>query len=242
MGRKRQIEPEYPFEKEIARLSIPCRYFYILAWCHMDDTNGVLPYDAYKLKGLIFPTDDIDIEAIIQGVIAERRIFPFEADGKKWLWCPTLLKHQIINHPSRKKYPDPPKGLREDYRSGKLALPQSRVELSRVEKEAGPSAALTEIIKKVHAEGLNISALINRVKKQMKWSAERHFPEEVMIGVCSHYLTNKDKIRNPWPWFIKVLEAECGSYYARESIAKGEEFKKAPVAQSLKNIMKGIGK
>ncbi len=237
MGRKRQIDPEYPFEKEIARLSIPCRYFYILAWCHMDDTNGVLPYDAYKLKGLIFPTDDIDMEAIIQGVIAERRIFPFDADNKKWLWCPTLLKHQTINHPSKKKYPDPPKRLREDYRSGKLALTQSRVELSRVEKEAGPSAALKERIKRVHAEGLNMSALINRLKKKMGWKPEDHFPEEVLIKVCDQYFKQKTIIKKPWAWFIRVIEAECGIYYAQKNREEGEKFKKAPVALSLKEIM-----
>lgn len=141
MARKRQVDPIYPFEKEIAALSISARYFYILCWCQMDDTNGVLPYDVFMLKSQIFPGDNVDVEPLIAELVAESRLKIFESDGKKWLWCPNLLKHQTINHPSKRKYPDPPKELREYSRSSKVALTQSGVsrgevnELSRVESK-----------------------------------------------------------------------------------------------------------
>ena len=122
MPRKRQIDPEYSSEEEIASLSIPARYFYILSWCYMDDANGVLPYSPAKLKGLIFPYDDIDVAAIIDELIKARRYLPFNHNNKKWLWCPTLLKHQVINHPSKTKYPTPTKELRDSYNSGKVVV------------------------------------------------------------------------------------------------------------------------
>ncbi|MFA5499464.1 MAG: hypothetical protein WC404_00115 [Candidatus Omnitrophota bacterium] len=140
MARKRQIDPVFPFEKEIAALSIPARYLYILSWCQMDDTNGVLPYDSFFLKRQIFPEENIDVEALLQELMSQKRLLPFEAEGKKWLWCPNLLKHQVINHVSKKKYPDPPKILKEHYHSATLPLPKSesnRVsELSRVESKS----------------------------------------------------------------------------------------------------------
>lgn len=141
MARKRQIDPIFPFEKEIAALSVPARYLYILSWCQMDDTNGVLPHDSFFLKRQIFPEETIEVEALLQELINQKRLFPFEAEGKAWLWCPTLLKHQVINHASKKKYPDPPDTLKEQYRSTTLPLPKSessrvsRVELNRVLKQ-----------------------------------------------------------------------------------------------------------
>ena len=98
MARKRQVDPIYPFEQEIRALSISARYFYILSWCQMDDANGVMPYDAFNLKNQIFPEELIDIQPIITELLNKRRLFEFESDGKKWLWCPTLLKHQNITN------------------------------------------------------------------------------------------------------------------------------------------------
>ena len=143
MARKRQIDPIYPSEKEIRSLSIPARYFYILSWCHMDDQNGVMPYDTFQLKIHIFPEDKIDVEAVIKELIDQRRLWPFQAEGKRWLWCPTLLDHQNIQHPSKQHYPSPTKEVVEEYKKYKtlnepsmsphIPLTQSRVELSRVE-------------------------------------------------------------------------------------------------------------
>lgn len=239
MGRKRQIDPEYPFKQEIAQLSVPARYFYIMSWCHMDDVTAVMPHNTFKLKGLIFPNDDVDMEAIIQELIDARRLFPFEADNRPWLWCPTLHKHQVINHPSRKKCPEAPKELREDYRSGKVGLPLSRVEESRVESIEQQEA--DKLLDKVNEEGLNVYALLNKLRKKLGWKKKQHFPAEVIVAVCRQYIRDKAKIKRQWAWFAKVIQAESAAHFARKSIQEGEKFKKAPVAQSIKEIMKGIG-
>ena len=238
MARKRQIDPEYPFEEEIARLSIPARYFYIMSWCHMDDTNGVLPYNAYKLKGQIFPEDGIDIEELIQELIDMHRLFVFEAEGKRWLWCPKLLKHQVINHPSRKRYPDPPKTLQEDYRSSKVALTLSRVELSRVELKDQPNpAALSintkDLLNTVFNKGVNIYQCLEKFKKQY----HKYPPEDCIVKVCNLYMRQPDKIKDEWPWFITSMAQAMKDWHAAQNQAEASKLKKAPIIQSIKEIM-----
>jgi hypothetical protein len=254
MARKRQIDPVYPLEQEIAQLSIHARYFYIISWCHMDDETGVLPYDIFMLKGQIFPADDIDVEKIIEEIVAMHRYFPFEAEGKRWLWCPTMPKHQTINHPSKRKYPIPPKTLQEDYRSGKLALPQSRVELSRVElnKTQPYWAAFTKktqdimlFVSKTRSgfkqnailPGFNIYQLLGKIKKTKKIE----IPEEVVQRVCVNYDKNRFKIKADWPWFMVTLQKEWEAWNAEKNIAEGAEYKaKAPLPQSIKDLVEMI--
>ena len=184
MARKRQVDPCYPFEKEIRALSRDARYFYLLSWCHMSDPNpktktvgGVLPHDTFYLKNNIFPEETIFVEPLIQDIVAQKRYFLFKAQGKDWIWCPTMAKHQNIQHPSKAKYPDPPAELVEKYKAHILLnepshtphipLTQSRVELSRVEKnKSTPSEALKAALDKVHKSGLNIYSLIIRIKNQ----------------------------------------------------------------------------
>lgn len=241
MARKRQVDPEYPFEEEIALLSIPARYFYIMSWCHMDDTNGVLPYNVFKLKGQIFPNDDIDVEVLIQELVSLKRLIPFEANNKKWLWCPKLLSHQVINHPSKRRYPDPPKELKEDYRSGKLVLPQSRVELvekSRVIKDsatqAEPVSYNQSLLDTVYKKGFNIYSLINKFKKERGID----LPPQVIDKVCGYFVDNTDKIEDHWAWFIVSVKKASEEYFVKKNIRDKEEGKK--LIPSIKEIMKNI--
>lgn len=240
MARKRQIDPCYPFEKEIRGLTIPARYFYILSWCHMDDTNGVMPYDLFMLKNQIFPEEEIDIQPVVKELINTHRYFPFEAEGKQWLWCPTMLKHQTINHPSNSKYPPPPKTLREHYRSIKVALPQSRVELSRVEIKKQPYWAAfkesTQEQMKVVSKGFNIYQFLTKLKKDKKIE----IPEEVIARICASYAKNKAGIKEVWPWFIVTTQKEWEAWNAEQQIKQGQEWKKAPVAPAIAQILAGM--
>ena len=51
---------------------------------------------------------------------------------------------------------------------------------------------------------------------------------------------NREKIKNEWMWFVRVMEAESRKYYAGKQIQKGEICKKTPVAKSIKEIMRGV--
>jgi len=246
VARKRQIDPIYPLEQEIAQLTIPARYFYIMSWCHMDDANGVMPYDTFLLKGQIFPADNVNVEDLIQECIKARRLFPFEAEGKHWLWCPTLLKHQHIQHPSRRSYPAPPKQVKELYTilltepslSPHIPLTQSRVELSRVElNKEQPSEKLKSALDKVYKDGFNIYKLLERLKKELKWEPGRLFPEEVLLKVCDSYAKNKAGIKDQWAWFKTAIRKASEEYFAIKNIEEHRQIKSQP-AMSLAEIFK----
>ncbi len=250
MARKRQIDPIFPQDSEISSLSIAARYFYILSWCHMSDPNdnpkkkhvgGVLPYDLQYLKKSVFPEENIDIAPIVKELLDRRRYLPFETQGKQWLWCPTLAEHQVVNHPSSTNYPEPPVALQEDYRSGKLALTQSRVELSRVElrKNQPYWAAFTkETQDKILAvsKRFNIYQLLGRIKKTKK----AEIPEEVIARICTGYLKNPEQPRATWPWFIVAINKEWSSWSAEKNIREGEAIKREGVAPAIKELLAQI--
>jgi len=235
MARKRQVDPIFPHDSEISSLSIPARYFYILSWCHMSDPNddpkkkhvgGVLPYDIQYLKKSVFPEENVDVGAIVQELIDRRRYLPFEAQGKQWLWCPTLAEHQVVNHPSSTNYPEPPVALQEDYRSGKVALTQSRESrVERVEIKDQPLEKLKAALDKVLKDGFNIYQLIGRLKKELKWKPEQMFPEEVLLGVCGSYEKNKTKIKDQWAWFKVAIRYESELYFAAKNIEEHRKIK-----------------
>lgn len=256
MARTRQIKPNYPFEKEIRALSIPARYFYELSWCHMSDPNpkekivgGVLPYDLFYLQTNIFPGENVDVAPLVDEIIAQKRYFLFKSQGKQWFWCPTMAKHQNIQHPAKEfKYPDPPKELVEQYNnhtllnepsmSPHIPLTKSRVELSRVEKKNQPywaafSKETQELLKTISKE-FNIYQLINKLKKDNKII---EIPEEVLVKICNCYLKNKGKIKADWPWFVVSVEKAWQEWNAEQQIKQGQEWKKAPVAPAIVQIL-----
>ncbi len=263
MARTRQIKPNYPFEKEIRALSLPARYFYELSWCHMSDPNpkekivgGVLPYDLFYLQTNIFPGENIDVAPIVDEIITQKRYFLFESQGKRWLWCPTMAKHQNIQHPAKEfKYPDPPEELVEKYNnhtllnepsmSPHIPLTQSRVELSRVEKNketqpywAAFSKETQEELKAVSKE-FNIYQLLGKLKKLKGVE----IPEEVANRICASYLRNKAGIKANWPWFIVTTQREWEAWNAEQNVKESDARRseaRAPVAPAIAQILAGM--
>lgn len=98
------------------------------------------------------------------------------------------------------------------------------------------------VLKKVYDDGLNIYALINRLKRARKWKVDQNLPDDIILGVCSQYFKDKGSIKRPWPWFIKVVNMECDQWFARENIRQNEESKKQGMPQVMKDIFKDIFK
>jgi len=79
-------------------------------------------------------------------------------------------------------------------------------------------------LRKLYDHGFNIYQLINRVKTRLK--RKEDFPEQVLLGVCAAYWKEPAKITKPWPWFIRVLEAESAKWNANQQIQEHAEYKK----------------
>lgn len=99
-----------------------------------------------------------------------------------------------------------------------------------------PSKALLTALNGILSQGLNIYALINRLKKDIGQPKEWHFPEEVLLRVCKAYEQDKGKIDKPWPWFVKVIKAESAMYFAQQQINAND--KRTKWAFSIKDLLK----
>lgn len=89
-------------------------------------------------------------------------------------------------------------------------------------------------------DGFNIYKLINKARKQLKWTENQNFPNEVILGVCASYHKDKDKIKDPFPWFMVVLRKESEAYFAEKNIAEHRKIKDQG-AMSLADILRIAG-
>lgn len=102
------VDPEFWLDEQITSLGYEYRLFYIGTWNFADD-YGVVENSAKKLKAQIFPYDAVDCDQMITKLIDAKRLIPFEADGKKWLYIKNFLKYQRVDKPSKNRNPQAPK-------------------------------------------------------------------------------------------------------------------------------------
>lgn len=109
-------------------------------------------------------------------------------------------------------------------------------------KSLKDSPKVKEAMERILQDGFNIYEMINKVKANMRQPETWNFPEQVILKVCEAYFKEKDKINDPWPWFITVLKQESESWFAEQNITQAQIYKKDSGALSLAQILKGIGK
>ena len=86
------------------------RLLFIGLWNFCDD-KGVHPVAYKTLKAEVFPADDLlssDVERLVGELIAQGLLSEFSAEGRRW-WFVTGWHHQVINRPSKSRYPEPPR-------------------------------------------------------------------------------------------------------------------------------------
>ncbi len=98
------------------------------------------------------------------------------------------------------------------------------------------SDKLEVALKRVYKQDFNVYSLMNRLKKDIGQPKEWCFPELVLLGVCKAYEQDKANIKQPWPWFVKVVKVETALYHAQQNInANKKDYKSA---FSLKDLLK----
>lgn len=110
MSRIRTIKPEFWTSEQVMECSPLARLAFIGMWNFCDD-NGVHPASCKTLKAQVFPGDDItvaDVQSLIDELIRQQLLAEFQADDHAW-WLVTGWHHQLINRPSKSRYPLPPK-------------------------------------------------------------------------------------------------------------------------------------
>ncbi len=111
-----------------------------------------------------------------------------------------------------------------------------------------PSAALQAELNKIYEDKFNIYALINKAKASINQKKDWHFPEPVLFRVCETYWKEKDRIRNQWTWFHRVLIQFSSEHFASKNEEEGEKYKDdkpmvlADIMQgAMKAATKGMG-
>ena len=109
--KKRVISAEFWTDPAIVRLSPWARLCFIGLWQCADD-DGRLQYEPERLKMILFPSDKVKIEKLIQELVEVKPKSPlvirYQADGVDCLQVTAFSKHQKIDRrrPSRLPAPD----------------------------------------------------------------------------------------------------------------------------------------
>jgi hypothetical protein len=124
VARKRLIDTEeLYFDTEIVKLlGDRGLHLYIRLWGLAEDWGGYEPkYSdiAFKMGALEFKTEEVEV--FINKLIGDKKIIPYQKEGKTFHWLVNLLKHQPLDNPSLPKIPIP-KWIdckEQEYKSGK---------------------------------------------------------------------------------------------------------------------------
>jgi phage replication O-like protein O len=154
--------------------------------------------------------------------------------------------------------PNLPKGVKEFTQRGNKNLPKGVtlyiVKESKEKKEInipqnGDSlkpqespqvkAAMDQVVK----QGFNIYAMVQKARIDLDQPKSWHFPDQVILNICTAYEREKGQIREPWPWFQTVLTQEWMNWNANNHERESNTAeKRAPAAKCVKEILQGIMK
>lgn len=102
-----------------------------------------------------------------------------------------------------------------------------------------PSDRLKQELDKIKDNGCNLYMLMNRLKKTINLKRKRNdkpelgnfsFPEEALLRVCDSYWKYKPK--QPWPWFLKVIDSEAQKQLMQEEDKVNEKYRDPAVKRS----------
>lgn len=108
MARIRSIKPEFWSSEQVMECSTNARLLFIGLWNFCDDA-GRHPLAPKQIKALVFPADDISVDAVrslLDELSANDLIRLYAVDGKEYFYV-TGWQHQKIDRPQSPKYPGP---------------------------------------------------------------------------------------------------------------------------------------
>ena len=245
MPRIRYLKPDFFKDEDIANLPPLTQLCYQGLWVHADKA-GRLEDRPRRLKAEIFPyRKKIDLDFHLRLLTKPKTetgapfILRYAHQGNKYIQILKWEKHQKPHHTERLSEIPPP--TKEQLSNGYTTVREQEgmgmgMGKSNIISQE-PSAALQAALDNVYKSGLNIYSLIGRLKKIIKVGKGWHFPEEVLIEACEQYHKDKDKIKDEWPWFIKVIHAKSDEYFANKNIKENKARKQEGMPQAIKEIM-----
>jgi phage replication O-like protein O len=114
---------------------------------------------------------------------------------------------------------------------------QAPASLNQPQENPEVKTAMDAVLK----EGFNIYAMVYKAKEAMKQSKAWRFPDQVILNVCAAYHKERERIREPYPWFLTVLKQETMAWNANNHEQESKTAdKRGPAASSMQAILKGM--
>jgi hypothetical protein len=199
------VKPEFYSDPELGRLSLEARYLYKGTWSFADDA-GRLPADPRFLKSSIFPFDDRigirKVKALVDEVIAVRKIVLYEVEGVTYIYLPNFARHQKINRPQPAKYPPPPGTFTDDSGNGDEHSVNGHgtftPHIGKDTKGSPPPGG-----------GGTISERVDLVRQALlEEGVDREDLLPALIDLRAELTANSDRISSPVPWTRRVAESK----------------------------------
>lgn len=97
MARARNIKPSFFTNDELAELPFGARLLFIGLWT-LADREGRLEDRPKKIKMQLFPADDIDIDASLDGLARAGLVIRYHVEGSQFIQVTNFVKHQNPHH------------------------------------------------------------------------------------------------------------------------------------------------
>jgi len=124
LARSRNIKPSFFKNEYLAEMDPHARLLFIGLWC-LADREGCLEDRPKRIKGELFPYEDVDVDKLLQVLHIGNFIWRYEVDGHKYIWIPKFLEHQ---NPHKKEaasvIPKPDKSIGNSGASNNLGCGQ----------------------------------------------------------------------------------------------------------------------
>jgi hypothetical protein len=104
--RIRTVKPEFFLSSKIRSLEYETRLLFVGLWCFADD-EGRFEEEPDVIKGLIFPSDAVNIRDNLRILERKKLIRRYVVAKKAYYLIPGWKEHQYINKPSRPRTPAP---------------------------------------------------------------------------------------------------------------------------------------
>lgn len=110
MPRIRYLKPDFFLDEDIAELPHSHRLAFQGLWCYAD-REGRLEDSPRKLKALIFPYEEIDMNKVLDDLTKKPFIHRYKTEKKGFIQILTFTKHQRPHHTEKHSEIPAPEGL-----------------------------------------------------------------------------------------------------------------------------------
>lgn len=243
MARGRVIDKSIHSSADLGDLKIEVRYFYKGLIIHADD-DGRLRANPKHLKALIFPFDEglrtDTISEWLEILHASGLICLYAVGEKLYLYHPNWKNWQPLRSDRYKPSdcPDPKSGIPKVVQRGhNHTIPNlTKPEEKPAKKQADFSKEFVQKAEAAKGLGFNIYQLTGKYYKQSRL-CER-LPEDVLDSVLDEVIKRHQLVKDPFPYFITVLNSKSAEYFSQRNQIDSEKLKNEPT--SMKSILAGI--